>query len=201
MTKINGLFDLWPLDRTYFITPFFSKKRVLDDLKLGGLCVNGTREFLNTKIVISDIYGSSDHEWDEMGANHSEVNALCNAIDNEDDDFVSETYNAKYYTFLKEAIESAREFFSSDCIETRRAVIQFPTTHCFETIQVLIRDKKCVIAVNMRSCNAYKNLMNDAYLSYKVAMAVALGFDIDDCVMSMNIGSLHLFEEDLKYVL
>ena len=196
MTKL-----LWACNRSYFVSPNSNANHIIKDLAVSGCPVNGTHEFLNARVVFSNIERSDAFVWKGMGANIFEVNALMRAIHKGDNTFVSATYDSNHYTFLKDAVDKARTQFNSDCVETRRAVIQFPENHCFETIQVLVRDKHVIIATNMRSCNAYKNLMNDAYLAYMMAMGVAHGFEIERCSMTMSIGSLHLFEEDFKYVL
>ena len=192
---------IWALNRSYFISPTSSVHHVLEDLVASGIHVNGTREVLNARVIFSNLGCSDDFTWKSMGANIFEVNALRRAISSRDNSFISATYESKYYTFLYDAIKSVREQFTVDCVETRRAVIQFPEMHCFESIQIIVRGKHLIITTNMRSCNAYKNLMNDAYLAYRVAQKVVAGFGIEECTMTMNIGSLHIFEEDVDNVL
>ena len=187
-------------NRTYYIQAPGKVRLLFSDLISSGNLVANTREFANIRLVFPMLERDKDW-WKALGANVNEVEHLMVAIENEDRFYFSEIYHARHYCFLKDAIEEAKAHFVTDGGQTRRAVINFPSIHCFESIQCLLRGFECIITVNMRSCNAYKNLMNDAYLAYLVSRKILSWVSAVGCSMIMNIGSLHLFKEDINNVL
>lgn len=190
-------------NRTYYALEPDTFKKILVDLAVEGNNVLGTKEFANTRIVIPELPSNYSTYFGDAGANLSEVLMALQAVAEKDNNFVSEIYDSRYYTFLNEAGEQARRQFITDCTQTRRAVITFPATHCFETIQLLVRGGILIVTVNMRSCNAYKNLVSDLYLALLVALPCVghLRDKFNSISMIANIGSLHLFTEDVKNVL
>lgn len=190
-------------NRTYYaIIPSTFKKLQADIVNEGEL-VRGTYEFANTRIVMTEIPSDYQSFFEKAGASIKEVGDLVKAITDGDDNHITEIYDSKHYTFLLKEIYGAFKHFVDDSYQTRRAVIAFPASHCFDSIQVLLRDNGIIITVNMRSCNAYKNLANDAFLVY---LLVTFGLRSllrkqGNVSMIMNIGSLHVFKEDVKNVL
>lgn len=176
---------------------------MLGKLATGGMDVLGTKEFVNVGISVPGLPKDATSVWNSFKASTSQVENLLVAVYRGDNSYVSDIYDSSYYTFLLEAISKAREVYKNDNLLSRRLVVSFPSTHCFESIQVILRDGTANIIVNMRSCNAVKNLMSDLYLGYRLGhiMLAESGVDFDNVNIYANIGSLHIFEEDLKDVL
>lgn len=197
---MNPVYD----NRVYYAhNPTFFNN-ILRHVAIHGNIVGSTREFTNTRIVIPVIDREFKEYFKETGAKMRQVNALMKAIDFGDNAFITDTYDSLHYTFLKDEMKRAGDFFVKDCALTRRAVITFPATHCFENIQLLRRDGDLVVTVNMRSCNAYANLTSDIYLAFLLAReAYISAFTHPPFGVSMvvNIGSLHIFKEDTTHVL
>ena len=186
-------------NRTYYIEGKESFDKLFRDIAYDGSSVQGTREFANTRLVISDV---REKPWGLDFNQMLLVSQLLQAVNKQDDKMINEVYDSKYYLFLKRELEYVKGEFKHDCVATRRAVFQFPGTHCFDSIQVLIRDGGVIVTVNMRSCNAYKNLMCDIFLAQRLAVEAVEGLKLKgDMHIIVNIGSLHLFKEDIKNVL
>ena len=186
-------------NRTYYIEGKESFDKLFRDIAYDGSNVQGTKEFANTRLILSEV---NKRPWGVSFSQMCFVSQLMKAIDNQDDAMINEVYDSKHYSFLKSEMELVRAQFKNDCVATRRAVFQFPATHCFDSIQVLIRDGDIIITVNMRSCNAYKNLMCDIFLAQRLAVETVKGLNLKGNMhIVANLGSLHLFKEDIKYVL
>ena len=113
-------------------------------------------------------------------------------------------YITEKYFILVPALKEAVAQLKHDCNETRRAVITFPSEHCFQSIQFLVRENTINVVCFMRSCNAIKNLPYDAWLCYKLADMFAYYMNKTSkespykChKLTMMFGSLHVFKEDL----
>lgn len=186
----------------YALDPEYIKK-VVKHIAHDGNYVGKTLEFVNCRIVIPSL-GRHVHEYFEhAGSKIGEVVGLMQAISAGDCSYITDTYDSMHYVFLKDEVKRAGAQFTDDCVLTRRAVISFPATHCFENIQVMARDGDAVITVNMRSCNAYANLASDLYLAYLLAAEAYSGtiWNPKEVTMIANFGSLHVFREDAKNVL
>ena len=114
-------------------------------------------------------------------------------------------FSTDKYIFLVPAVKSAVAQIKEDCNETRRAVIQFPKEHCFQSIQFLLRDNTIHIVCSMRSCNAVKNLPYDIWLCYFLADMFSHYLHETTGIrpyptykLKMLIGSLHVFKKDVK---
>ena len=189
---------------------YISTCRDVDDLfisiALEGLKVRGTKEFINSRVVLRALQAKPwNLEWDCLKAEYKEAAFLFHAILVGNEHYTSEIYDAKHYVFLLDEMKNAASEIMKEGTDTRRANISFPSTHCFESIQVLIRGKSMYVTVNMRSCNAYKNLMNDLclahFIAYHIAFLACIDKDVTSAKVVANIGSLHLFEGDVQYVL
>lgn len=174
------------------------------DIVTNGYDVASTREFTNVKLIVPGLWPfDHDTKWGALGAKIDNVREVMWAINHQDDEKVNEVYESKYYTFLKESIEKAAQWFKDDSTSTRRASLVFPDTHCFQSLQVMLRDDEMFVTVNMRSCNLVKNLMSDLCLAYKLSVLMAVNYinASTHVTLTANIGSLHIFKEDFSYVL
>lgn len=185
-------------NRTYYIHDAGVFDKMLRDIAYDGYNTQETKEFANTRIVLTD---ASAKAWGFGSQNVIDVEQLIKAINEQDANMINDVYDSKYYLFLKDEMKKVKEQFKTDCVGTRRAVFGFPATHCFDSIQVMIRDGAVLITVNMRSCNAYKNLICDIYLAYRLACEATHDWVRGEKHLIANIGSLHLFKEDVAHVL
>ena len=178
-------------------------QNILFTIVYDGNDVRGTKEILDARITIPKRHLMSYDLWEDYGANAKSVKSLMKAIQETDNGFFDSIYDAKHYTFLLDEMKDAILNVCEDSIETRRAVCSFPASHCFESIQGNMRDGQLYITINMRSCNAYKNLMSDLCLGYQIMMEVFKSEIKPQTIfmLTANIGSLHIFEEDSKHVL
>lgn len=117
-------------------------------------------------------------------------------------------YIASRYFNLIPGIKKAIRNMVLDCYETRRCVIPFPSDHCFQSIQFLIRENTVNVVCYMRSCDAIKNLPHDIWLCSKMAdiFAGCISKMMDEELykfydIRMVFGSLHAFKEDIPDVL
>lgn len=185
-------------NRTYYISCDETFDKLLSDIAYDGDNVQGTREFANTRLVVTGVVKSI---WGLSYQQVAMVEQLMKAIREQDENMINDIYDSKYYLFLKDEIEKVKSQFRKDCVETRRAVFQFPSTHCFDSIQVMIRGGEVITTVNMRSCNAYKNLVCDLYLAHRLAYEAVCEWSTRNNNLIANIGSLHIFKEDIANVL
>lgn len=185
-------------NRTFYISKNIDFEKLFKAIAFDGAYIHGVKEFVNTRIVIPNVNTkASGFEYKKL----EYVEQLMKAIREQDGDMINDVYDSKYYLFLKDEIEKAKEQFVKDCAYTRRAVFAFPAIHCFDSIQVLIRDGEVITTVNMRSCNAYKNLICDLYLAYRLSCEVTREYEKNaNTSLVVNIGSLHIFKEDLNNV-
>lgn len=174
--------------------------RVIHKVTKKGIYVYGTRELtgFTDRILVSDSF------WlKRSGADVEAIKKLFQrAIIEGDTSFNIGPYCSKYYTFLGDAITEASKMFTSDGPYTRRAVVTFPSSHCFSSIQVLVRPTPdghiATIIVNMRSCNVESNFIDDMLLSHMLGkLMLDRGFGYGHGVkikdLAINIGSLHRF--------
>lgn len=191
--RINCIYDYYTL---------------LNKIKKEGLDVNDTYELVCEKLNFGfrttkdlkemlDITNEFEHEFVE-------------AISKFDEKVIG-NYIAKEYFLLIPSVKKAVSKIKFDCNETRRAVINFPEEHCFQTIQFILRENTVNIVCYMRSCNAIKNLRNDAWICsflgdvFKHELAKIID-DVDSLPYHFNnvtmfFGSLHCYKEELKHVL
>lgn len=137
--------------------------------------------------------------FDKFGIDHDEAVDFIVSISN----FVSKQigpYDTSKYFNVISGTNAACDQFTIDSIDTRRAVVTFPPEHCFQSIQFLVRGGKIIIVCNMRSCDAIKNLLFDAYicmgLSNLVSKRVFGHINLGPTDLYMHFGSLHVFKED-----
>lgn len=84
-----------------------------------------------------------------------------------------------------------------EVLESRQFIIKFEPKHCFQSMQFLLRGDTVYIISNMRSCNFKKNLLYDVLLSALCANMVKQIVQAKGICVIMNIGSLHIFKEDI----
>lgn len=185
-------------NRTYIIGCNTQFDKLFQDIAFYGDAVQETRELVNTRIIIER---ADQLTWGVEFPHATAVAELMKAIQDGDENMINDVYDSKHYTFLKDEIANVKLQFHQDCMATRRAVFSFPASHCFDSIQVLIRGGEVITTVNMRSCNAYKNLICDLYLAHRLTCKVLEDFNWKSKSIVANIGSLHIFKEDIKHVL
>lgn len=117
-------------------------------------------------------------------------------------------YNMEKYFLLIPELRKAMRQLIDDCDETRRAIIQFPPDHCFQSIQFLLRENTVHVVCYMRSCDAFNNLPHDMWLCSKMADIYAsnikelLGIHpYEFHSVTMMFGSLHILKKDIANVL
>ena len=167
--------------------------------------VNDTYELIGEKIEVS--FATKEKVIEMLGLDSEITDKFTHAICNQMKVQVG-PFDTDKYLFLVPAIKEAVAQLKFDCNETRRAIIQFPKEHCFQSIQFLYRENTIHIVCSMRSCNAIKNLPYDIWLCFQVAdifkyyMKETLGLTpYTFSVLTMMFGSLHVFEKDAKDVL
>lgn len=188
-------------NRTYYISNVgdgCTFEKLFKDIAFDGSSAQGTREFANTRIVVTD---ADKKDWCLSFDHVKHVVQLLKSIWAQDGNMINDVYDSQHYLFLNDEIKKVREQFREDCVATRRAVFAFPSTHCFDSIQILVRDGEVIITINMRSCNAYKNLACDLFLAQRLALEATNEIATKGVHLIANIGSLHLFKEDIKNVL
>ena len=165
--------------------------------------VKGTYEFTGEKIdfmlaetnTIKDMFSISNEFENEF------VEAICKFQKKKLGPYITE----KYFNIIP-GLQAAADQLLDDCIETRRAVVEFPKDHCFQSVQFLVRENTINVVCFMRSCDAIKNLPHDAWLCYKMADLFAYFIHNRTNLMkdrpykchkvTMMFGSLHVFKDD-----
>ena len=175
-------------------------KQLLDKIIKSGNEVNGTYELVGEKVEvmladtshIKHIFEISDKFEKEF------VEAICTMNDK-----VIGPYQTEKYLFLLPALKKAVKQLKDDCTETRRCTIVFPSEHCFQSIQFLIRENTVNVVCFMRSCDAVKNLPYDIWLCSKLADMFSYyveGSPYKCHKITMMFGSLHIYKKDLSHV-
>lgn len=176
-------------------------KKCIDYIVKYGNEVNGTYEipaesvtFMGLTSDIKEIFGITD-EFER---------AFIESIASFDKKEIG-PYNTEKYFHLIPGVKEAARKLSDDCLETRRAVIQFPKDHCFQSMQFLFRDNTVNVVCYMRSCDAIRNLPHDIWICSKMADIFAKYLEDVFCEhpykyhnISMMFGSLHVYRKDLK---
>lgn len=179
-------------------------KALLTSICKKGNDVKNTYELLGEKV-------------DVMLANTTTVKEIFNISDEFESEFIEAVckfqpktigpYITEKYFLLIPALKAAVDQLKDDCQETRRAVINFPKEHCFQSIQFLVRENTINAVCFMRSCDAIKNLPYDAWLCYK--LADMFGYYMNETLkespykcykVTMMFGSLHVYKEDVSNV-
>ncbi|MCX7924110.1 MAG: hypothetical protein N3B21_19190 [Clostridia bacterium] len=112
-------------------------------------------------------------------------------------------YLIKDYVDMFKQLDNISDNLTEVDLETRQMVITFPTLHCFQNIQFLLRNNDMYVMVNMRSCNFKVNFLKDMYLSYYCGLNIAnqlkliRGCTINHIHVIMNIGSLHIYKKEV----
>lgn len=110
---------------------------------------------------------------------------------------------AHYFSMFDQVEELETKILRSLDLWSRQHVIQFDRMHCFQSMQFMMRDEEMNVVVNMRSCNFKDNFLMDVYISYWLGSYLALSFEAQmGCTtpkvnVIMNIGSLHIFKEEV----
>lgn len=180
-------------------------RELLNKIIKQGNQVGNTYEFLGEKIEFGffTVHGIIE----ALGLDTDITDGFMESICTQNPKVVG-PFDTSKYMFLVPEIKAAVCQLKDDCPETRRAVIQFPKEHCFQSIQLILRENTVNVVCTMRSCNAIKNLPYDIWLCYQVAetfkyyVKETLGISpYTHSVLTMMIGSLHVFVEDAKNVL
>lgn len=122
-----------------------------------------------------------------------------NAMAGKSDKIVG-TYNIGRYTGMFAAIQQIADNLTIDKIESRQFSVVVEANHCFQSIQLLIRENDIYAIANMRSCNLEVNFLLDAFLTYKCGTLLAAACfnknlkKINAINLIMNIGSFHIFK-------
>ena len=179
-------------------------KELIEMIIQSGNEVNGTYEVIGEQIIVPLITSAGVQVMMDVPNNLKEEFIL--ALDNLETKQIG-PYDTSYYLFMVNSVKALTKTILDDCLETRRAVIQFPVSHCFQSIQFLIRENTIHVICTMRSCNAIKNLPMDMWICgyladiYREAVKKVFGISLYDTYkITMNIGSLHVFKEDINDV-
>lgn len=145
-----------------------------------GVHINGIREdSVNLKLVLQLVKGALEGEKGEI------------------DGFIYEEYT----DMVKQLKSLCQEFFlnSSDLrfLENRQHLITFPSLHCFNSIQFLIRNYKVFTIVSMRSCDIVNKFEKDFILSAFCGSEIADSIKSKSVDVIFQIGSFHAYKKDL----
>jgi len=118
-------------------------------------------------------------------------------------------YKSQYYNGMLSQLRSICEHVTCENKESRQFVIEFMPLHCFESIQLMLRQTPygknfITVIANMRSCNVEANFIIDSYFAafcgHEFEKACLLNRVIDSCelvIVNMNFGSLHIFKSEV----
>ena len=174
--------------------------RLIDKLKKEANEVNGTYEFIGEKCFI---IGTTEYVRDLFDIDEDFSREFIKSIATFEKKEIGPYITEKYFLLIP-ALKEAIMQLKNDCAETRRCVITFPSEHCFQSIQFLIRENTVHVICYMRSCNVIKNLPHDILICSIMADIFSkyvkdlLGIEVyEHHSISMLFGSLHVFKEDL----
>jgi hypothetical protein len=165
-----------------------------------------TYELISPQIQFMDL---DDVAFKVMGLDLAEAYSIVSNAIKGDSEVEIGPYKIYAYIDMFEQLRKIKTRVVNDP-ESRQYVITFEASHCFQTIQILVRDKEIFVVVNMRSCNFKTHLLMDAFISYMCGVYVSdelkyqnhsLDYFVDKIHVVMNIGSLHIFKKDLPVVM
>ena len=133
----------------------YDYKELLDKIYKRGLDVKDTYEMVGAKVevmladtkTVKEIFNINDEFEKEF------IEVICKFQEKTIGPYITE----KYFMLIP-ALKVAVGQLKHDCNETRRAVITFPSEHCFQSIKSLVRANTIKEVCFMRSCDAVKNL-------------------------------------------
>lgn len=165
--------------------------------------VNGTYEFIGTSFKV---IGGTEHVKDVFDISDKFEREFIESISTFKKREIGPYITEKYFMLipcLKEALRQMKD----DCLETRRCIINFPSEHCFQSIQFLLRENTIHVVCYMRSCDAIRNLPYDVWICSKMAdifskhLSDTLGeHPYNYHAITMMFGSLHVYKKDLADV-
>ena len=176
-------------------------KNMVEALIKMGNDVNGTYEFVG-EIVVNRVLDTNSM-IERYNLDKDVIDKFVWAITHFEEVMVG-PYDTSKYLHLLPSIKKCLKHLKSDCYDTRRCVITFPSEHCFQSIQFLYRDNTINVICFMRSCDAIKNLAYDMWLCSFLGDVFKKHFEdvtglkphpVNRIVMT--IGSLHVYKEDL----
>lgn len=177
--------------------------KLIENISKRGLEVNGTYELVGEKVEFA--FANTESIMRMFDISEDFENEFLRSIYEFNKKAIGPYITEKYFMLIPSLKEAAVQL-SEDCNETRRAVINFPKEHCFQSIQFLVRENTVNVVCYMRSCNAIKNLPYDAWLCYKLADIFAYEFSktsgerpYEYHKVIMMFGSLHVFKEDITH--
>ena len=179
-------------------------ENLIRKLQQEALEVGGTYEVVGETVRIK----SSTKDIKEMfDIDDDFERQFIEAISKFEDKNIGPYITSKYFNLIP-GVKKAVKILFTDCYESRRCVITFPSEHCFQSIQFLIRENTVNVVCYMRSCNVIKNLPHDIWICSKLADIFA------GCItrmtgeklykfydIKMMFGSLHVFKEEIPDVL
>jgi len=175
---------------------------VVNLIKSRGLEVNGTYELLGQSIRIPLF--NLESLKDALKLDTKEVSRFIMSILCLKKDIIGPYDTSKYFSMLPKLYACASQLVL-DGIDTRRAIVQFDESHCFQSVQFLVRENTVHAVCTMRSCNAIKNLemdifivgfLCDTYIQLVEEAGYTRPYPVFD--ISLMIGSLHVFKDDLN---
>ena len=174
--------------------------KLIEKLKKSANEVNGTYEFIGTSCLV---IGVTEYIKDLFDIDEDFSREFIKSIATFEEKEIGPYITEKYFLLIP-ALKEAIMQLKNDCIETRRCIIKFPSEHCFQSIQFLIRENTVHVICYMRSCNAIKNLPHDILIcSIMADIFSSYAKDLTGIELypyhsiSMLFGSLHVFKEDL----
>lgn len=180
-------------------------KELINKITKQGLDVSGTYEL--SGVLLSIPTKTTEEIKDIFEITDKEAYDFVEAISTLQKKQMGPYDTSKYFSLIPGVKEAARQLVE-DCVETRRCVVKFPTEHCFQDIQFLVRENTVQVICYMRSCNAIKNLPFDIWICsfladvFKDSLNKVSGtHPYKYHTIKMIFGSLHVFQEDMQYVL
>ena len=182
-------------------------QKIVEKIVKTGNEVNGTYELiakgLTTKMM------TTHDVIDILNLDSKQLDEFITAIMTFDHKVVGPYITEKYFMMIPD-LKIAVSQLVRDNIDSRRCVIKFPSEHCFQSIQFLLRENTINVVCFMRSCDAIKNLPHDIWLCsfladmfsyYITETKIVEERPYKEYNISMFFGSLHIYKDDLKDVL
>lgn len=147
----------------------------------------------------------SDKAFEEMGLDLGTAYSIVSNAISGNDKVIIGPYQIHAYVDMFKQLEQLKKSINRENCESRQFIIRFGRLHCFQTIQILIRDNEVFAVANMRSCCFDTHLLTDAFMTYMCGVYVAdeifdkgvTGGESLKVNVIMNIGSLHIFKDEV----
>lgn len=175
-------------------------KSMLHDIE--ELIMNGykTKETYETTAIMLEFKNMCYSMLEQLGSDIYLVHNMMEKAHTGDKQSKIGPYEVLHYIDLATQLNELSSSIYLDNIESRQFVIKFPSIHCFQTIQFIIREDKLLAIANMRSCNFKSHLLLDIALTFYCAKYIQTKLALKEiCTINsidviMNIGSLHIFK-------